>query len=267
MTAREPTGAPVTPGERAPLTGLALGPRGVAAYAAFVSCANLALALLAASPLLQRTVRSIAVAWGGAGASAAARQLLAVTFSTALAALSYAVVVAPALAIAHRRGVRFADAFGLRRIRVWQTLALAAAVVVGGIAVTVAYSLLLRGVGLRMPDNTTGIVKGFGGALVPMVLSFVLVGLIAPFAEEIVFRGVLFGSLRRRLGLAGAALLSGVLFGIAHLDPLELVPLSLIGAALALVFARSRSLASSMIAHGAYNVAVLAIAFATVQVR
>ncbi|HLI48336.1 MAG TPA: CPBP family intramembrane glutamic endopeptidase [Chthonomonas sp.] len=83
---------------------------------------------------------------------------------------------------------------------------------------------------------------------------FVIIGaVLAPVAEETLFRGGIYASLRNRLGIGWGLTISSLLFAIAHLDPLEFVPIFFIGMALALVYEKTRSLWMSMIVHGTNN--------------
>lgn len=60
---------------------------------------------------------------------------------------------------------------------------------------------------------------GFNDAFSPLKLGAVFVALVvlAPIAEEILFRGLLFSGLRKRLRFWGATLITSVLFGLAHI--------------------------------------------------
>jgi membrane protease YdiL (CAAX protease family) len=84
------------------------------------------------------------------------------------------------------------------------------------------------------------------------VMAIVAVGL-APFAEELLFRGFIFNALWKRMPFSLSALGSGILFGLAHGQSAGIAPLAAGGIVLASVYARSGSLWSSMIAHGTFN--------------
>ncbi|HZA27114.1 MAG TPA: type II CAAX endopeptidase family protein [Actinomycetota bacterium] len=76
----------------------------------------------------------------------------------------------------------------------------------------------------------------------------------APVAEEVFFRGFLFGALRRRLRFPGAAAVSGAVFGAFHVIPL-LIPLMIfVGVGLAYIYERRGSLLASIAAHSIFNV-------------
>lgn len=75
----------------------------------------------------------------------------------------------------------------------------------------------------------------------------------APIAEESIFRAFFFNLGLRYGGFWGGALLSSVLFGLAHGDLYEAIPLALGGAVLCGVYYTSRNAFASMISHGLFN--------------
>lgn len=79
------------------------------------------------------------------------------------------------------------------------------------------------------------------------------VTIFAPVCEEALFRGSILPELRKMESLAGAIALNGVMFGLFHLNPLNALPLSVIGAYLAHVAVRSESLWPPILAHFALN--------------
>jgi CAAX protease family protein len=87
---------------------------------------------------------------------------------------------------------------------------------------------------------------------------------IAPIAEETVFRVFLFNIGLRYWGFWIGALISGLLFGLAHADKFALVPLALGGIVLSGVYYYSRNAFASMISHGLFN-AVSVIGFLYAQ--
>jgi membrane protease YdiL (CAAX protease family) len=164
---------------------------------------------------------------------------------TAIAAQSVAFVAAALIATA-----RFAPTvrqFGFRSIRPsalgWALLALIAYFVMAGI-----YTVLANPPEDDLPREL-GADKGTALA----VLTGVFVIGLAPPIEELFFRGFLFQALRTRFGVWGGAALSGLLFGAIHLKPEFLVPLSLLGMILALLFQKTNSLWPCIMVHALNN--------------
>jgi membrane protease YdiL (CAAX protease family) len=78
----------------------------------------------------------------------------------------------------------------------------------------------------------------------------------APFAEEYLFRGLLFRALDREWGGWRAILGSAAFFAIYH-PPLAWLPVALLGIANAILFKKTGRLESAVILHMAYNAFVL----------
>jgi membrane protease YdiL (CAAX protease family) len=95
-----------------------------------------------------------------------------------------------------------------------------------------------------------------------LVGAAVFVCVIAPMAEEFFFRGFLFGALRRWKGPWVAAVLTGILFGLAHTGSAAvqyLVPLAFLGFVLCLIRWRTGSLYPCMALHSVNNSLALGI--------
>jgi len=120
----------------------------------------------------------------------------------------------------------------------------------GALAVVWLYFAVLAALGVEPGGNIPE--EAFDS--VPLV---VLVGVlslaVAPFMEETFFRGFLFGGLRGRWGVFWAALGTGFLFALAHIDPLVFIPFTVVGMLFALGYVYSGSLLASMIAHLLFN--------------
>jgi hypothetical protein len=84
----------------------------------------------------------------------------------------------------------------------------------------------------------------------------------APIFEEFIFRGLIFGGLRRSLGVGTAALASAAIFALVH-PPASVVPVFVLGLCTAFVYERTRMLAASMIVHALYNAAVIGFQWVT----
>ncbi len=76
---------------------------------------------------------------------------------------------------------------------------------------------------------------------------------LAAICEEILFRGMILRLLTRNGQWRVAIIISSVLFAVFHLDPIGLLPRTLMGAYFGLLVWRSGSIFPAMIAHGANN--------------
>jgi hypothetical protein len=93
------------------------------------------------------------------------------------------------------------------------------------------------------------------------VLLFALViAVLVPVVEELIFRGLLHRTVRTRWPLIPSAILSGVVFAAVHLEPSALVPLFMVGFVFAWSYERSGSLWGSIIPHGGLNALTLLVA-------
>lgn len=158
----------------------------------------------------------------------------------------YGIVIAASLliALAYDRPLR---ALGFRRFRLrWLWISF------GIVVLTIVVALVLEPVlhggeqqGLApdewQPEHATA-----------FALNSAVVVVLAPFAEELFFRGLGVRALAVFGGLA-AILISGVVFGLVHGILGALPPLALFGVGLAWVRLRSASVWPSFIAHAAYN--------------
>jgi membrane protease YdiL (CAAX protease family) len=89
-------------------------------------------------------------------------------------------------------------------------------------------------------------------------------GIIAPFAEELFFRGVLFRWIRDRWGAWAGVLISGIIFGAAHGEVSVAVAASVLGFILAWIYDRSKSLWPSIIIHVVLNSINIAVLYAAI---
>lgn len=80
-----------------------------------------------------------------------------------------------------------------------------------------------------------------------------IVGIFGPIAEELVFRGMVFRTLRKGFPFAVAALLSGVCFGIYHMNWVQGVYASCLGVVLAFVYERTQSILGAILFHMFFN--------------
>jgi membrane protease YdiL (CAAX protease family) len=81
-------------------------------------------------------------------------------------------------------------------------------------------------------------------------------GIMAPLAEEFIYRGVLMTTLMRTVGIGGALAISSAVFAVVHFgaQPQAVLPLFVFALALGYVAYRTRSLLGPIIAHSLFNI-------------
>jgi membrane protease YdiL (CAAX protease family) len=192
---------------------------------------------------------------GGATRSNAVYDLQGLIVSAALEAV-FAVYAIVAVAASHRP---LRDTLALRRTPLWPavgTVAVAVVVVIvsGALLDPIFNGGAQQGIEPTHSPTTTHQWVSIG------VAAFALV-LVAPVAEELLFRG---------LGFAAfgpvAVPVTALLFGLAHGLPALLVEVTVAGLVLAEVRRRTGSVLPGMAVHMTFNAAALAIAFATLGV-
>lgn len=180
--------------------------------------------------------------------------------------LSDASFVVAALYFARIGGRPRPSAFGYRRVGWWTGIGVVFAAGVGYYVITALYASLLHLHGSeKLPKEL-----GAGKSTAALVAATIFVCVVAPVAEEFFFRGFIFGALRRmRIELLGrglgtllAAVLTGILFGLAHTGSASsryLIPLGIFGFILCLVRWSTRSLYPCMALHSINNALALGV--------
>jgi membrane protease YdiL (CAAX protease family) len=87
--------------------------------------------------------------------------------------------------------------------------------------------------------------------------------MVAPFVEELTYRGLGFAGVRDAYGVAAAIAVTALAFGLAHGLLVALPVLSIFGAILAWLRFKTDSLYPSIILHGVFNGAALIAAVST----
>jgi uncharacterized protein len=116
---------------------------------------------------------------------------------------------------------------------------------------------IVAGVTLRYfyPDFAPWLIAPRDG--LSLILSFLMIVILAPLVEELLFRGWIFGSLRARFSAGAAILVTTFLFAIVHWDNTGLYPLAVLapGFVLSVIRERTGSTKAAVLGHAIYNFA------------
>ena len=97
------------------------------------------------------------------------------------------------------------------------------------------------------------LMEGVDINVLPAWATLFIVAVWAPLAEEIVFRAMIFRTLRRGFVFWPAAVLSGIAFGVYHMNLIQGVYASLMGILLAYIYEKTNSLLGVYLFHLSFN--------------
>lgn len=140
-------------------------------------------------------------------------------------------------------------ALGFRSFQVGKALAWIVLFFLTLILVNWLYQTAITTFHLHLQPNDQRILAE--GKLAPLTVYATLLAsvLIAPFCEEVFFRGFVFMGLLRGMSLPVAIVLSALIFAVAHSDPGSFLVLFVIGLALAFLRWRTRSIWPGFLLH------------------
>jgi|ERR1700678_1926937 membrane protease YdiL (CAAX protease family) len=168
----------------------------------------------------------------------------------------WGLILGPILLSLRFRGLRLGSAFGVDRMPVGRSVLLGIALLISAYPLVAAagdvsaYVLKINPAKdsqeiMLIFENATN-----AGQRIPIILLAVA---IAPVAEELAFRGYLYGVIKRYFGAVPALLLSSILFALIHLNLPSFFPLFVLGAVFALAYELSGSLLVPMTMHASFN--------------
>lgn len=140
-------------------------------------------------------------------------------------------------------------ALGFRAFKVGEALFWIVVLFFAFFAVNALYQYLITALHLHLQTNDQVILQQSKNAPLSTYATLIASVLVAPFCEEVFFRGFVFPGLLRGMAPGGAIVLSALIFAVAHADPGSFVVLFFIGLALAFVRLRTGSLWPSMLLH------------------
>jgi membrane protease YdiL (CAAX protease family) len=138
---------------------------------------------------------------------------------------------------------------GFRAFNVGQALSWLCLLIVAIIAVDNLYQIVITGLHLHLQTNDQVLLRRSASEPLTTYATLAVAVIVAPFCEEIFFRGFVFKGLQRGLPLGWAILVSALLFAIAHADLASAPVLFIIGLALAFLRWRTRSIWPGIILH------------------
>lgn len=174
----------------------------------------------------------------------------------------YCALIAVPFFVAGRSSRRPAQALGFRPIRLDQSWHIPVGLFTV-YAVLILSTALLGSLGIEELEPEGNVPKEVFEDRATVIAAFIVVGLIAPVAEEVFFRGFVFAGLARSFGVIPAMVLSSLLFGAAHQSLGLIIPFALVGVVLAGIYMRTGTLWANVGVHGAFNLVSLVVGTAS----
>ena len=168
----------------------------------------------------------------------------------------WGLILGPILLSLRYRGFKLSSVFGIDRMPVGRSLLLGIALLIASypmvVAVGVLMSILLK---VNPTTDQQEVMRIFesettAAQRIPII---VLAVVVAPVAEELAFRGYLYGVIKRYFGAVPSLILSGMLFALIHLNLPSFFPLLVLGWVFALAYELSGSLLVPMTMHALFN--------------
>lgn len=174
----------------------------------------------------------------------------------------YAIVLGTLAYWSRRKGISIVQSLGFSSPGIWGRIGLGAGTYlafVPALVVLLFASLLLCKV-FGIEPQSHELVDILTRERSPLRLVFLgaLTMLLGPLVEEVVFRGVVYSAMRKRMGVYGAAAASSLIFAIAHANAAQTLPIFGMGMVLAVLYEHTGSLVASITFHVMNN----ALAFA-----
>ncbi|MFY8215687.1 MAG: CPBP family intramembrane glutamic endopeptidase [Chthoniobacterales bacterium] len=144
--------------------------------------------------------------------------------------------------------------FGLGQLG-WRTTFRPALIGIVSIYPTVLLLTWLSRVVLGKPDGNDATIDFLLGEPGPAALALAgsVVIVVAPIAEEFIFRGLLYGVAKKFGGRIPALVTTSLLFAAIHLNPVAMVPLFVLSVAFTLAYERTGSLWTPVVMHVIFN--------------
>lgn len=161
-------------------------------------------------------------------------------------------VILPAYAITRRFPLGFRAQFLFRRPAVITTLYVVVATLAVVVIVDYIYSLTQRWMSVP-EDYVEGLKELRPEGMIAMAATFLGICVLAPLAEEIVFRGIIQRIFARNMGDITAMVLAGIFFGAIHLTPQLLFSMIAFGIFLGFLFFATSNLTYPVLAHCLLN--------------
>ena len=125
-----------------------------------------------------------------------------------------------------------------------------------GAVIGLVFNLVLTGSGLAHYSSGYQEVSTYFWSG-PVAFEVIGLGIVSPIAEELLYRGLVYGRLCDWIGRPKAWILSALLFGVLHFNLVQFVYASLLGLLFVLMFEKTHHLSGAVLGHIGANLAIV----------
>jgi len=184
----------------------------------------------------------------------------------------YVIEILVVVYIAHRHNYRFSTLYRLRSEKddletplQWVINGVISLLLVAGLllltqALARGWTIMTANYGWE-PSSTGDLLTMFGTTPVSIAIAVFSVVVLAPFIEEIIFRGVFLATFETMMAPWVAILITALLFAIYHASIWAFVPHVMLGIALGYLATTRKTLWPAIALHALYNAVLMAAAF------
>ena len=125
-----------------------------------------------------------------------------------------------------------------------------------GVFGQLAINLLMALIHIVLPgifEKYSELIENFNLDNLPPLVMLFMVCLLGPLMEEVVFRGMIYGKLRRAFSFWPAALISAVVFGVFHMNLVQGIYATLFGVILAYIYEKTQTIWGNVLLHCVFN--------------
>lgn len=145
--------------------------------------------------------------------------------------------------------------FGFRKIKTIKILKFIGKAYLFWIIISLAVTQIFTYIGQEIPgyQGQEPVIPAFGEGTLAILATFIVAVLIAPFIEEIFFRGFILQTLVHKFNSRWGSVITAGLFALFHFQPQGIIPIFLLGIIINWIFLRSRSIWPCIIFHALNN--------------
>lgn len=169
--------------------------------------------------------------------------------------MQWLLILAPILFLTIKKhGFKWSH-FGFEKISIGKLLkAVAKAYLIYiGISIIIGMIILYSGVKIPGYQLQESIFQYFETDLISMIIAGFVITIVAPFIEEVLFRGFLLRSLVNRIGIIMGSIASALLFSVLHVPWQSVIPIFILGLIMNSIVISTKSIWPSIVFHSLNN--------------